>query len=219
MQLLRITALFLGALTLLALFAGGIFVAWQINGAREAARLSSNIGRMHQVRMAVEDFKDHQNATFAAVSPDGATASWRIRLAPYFEERPLYDRYQFGEPWDSPANRSLLSSCPRAFRGETPTEFTRVLLIAPPASGSQLQPKSLPWWILTDEQHFKIPWTRPTDITEDELAEKYLRLVRSRKLKGTENVVIYVPQANPEIKALTIRELLVALGREAELNP
>lgn len=217
MHLLRILGIFLGVMTLLALCAGGIFFSWQINRAREAARLSSNIGRMHQVRIGVLSFQDNQNATFADVSPEGATASWRIRLAPYFEERPLYDQYQFAEPWDSPANRALLSSCPRAFRGETPTELARVLLITPPSSGSKLQGKALPWWILTDEHHFNIPWTRPFDVTEEELAEKFLLLVQSRKLTGNEKVVVYIPQANPEIKALTIRELLIDLGLEAEL--
>ena len=33
--------------------------------------------------------------------------SWRVLLLPYLDEKPLYERYRFDEPWDGPHNRLL----------------------------------------------------------------------------------------------------------------
>jgi hypothetical protein len=217
MKLFHIAGFVLVAVVLLlALLGGGYFVS-QILGAREAAQLNTKIGRMHQVRLGIENYKDHNNSDETSLIADAANVSWRIRLAPFIEERRLYDQYNFSERWDSPANHSLLSAAPRIFRGDNPTQFTQVLLVNPASGSTLLNPQAGPWWILTDERHFRIPWTRPGDVTEEELIDQYVQQVRSRKLKGSEKVVVYIPRAKPEIKDLTIRELLVLLGQEAEL--
>lgn len=41
--------------------------------------------------------------------------SWRVLILPFIEESRLYDRYNFEEPWDSAANRQLMSECPNVF--------------------------------------------------------------------------------------------------------
>jgi Protein of unknown function (DUF1559) len=33
--------------------------------------------------------------------------SWRVLILPFLEQRKLYDRYNFAEPWDGPNNRKL----------------------------------------------------------------------------------------------------------------
>jgi hypothetical protein len=33
--------------------------------------------------------------------------SWRVLLLPFLEQKPLYDAYNFAEPWDGPNNRKL----------------------------------------------------------------------------------------------------------------
>ena len=39
--------------------------------------------------------------------------SWRVLLLPYIEQQELYDRIDFTQPWDSPANRPLASPMPQ----------------------------------------------------------------------------------------------------------
>ncbi|MCR9200516.1 MAG: DUF1559 domain-containing protein [Planctomycetaceae bacterium] len=41
--------------------------------------------------------------------------SWRVLILPFINEGELYDRYNFEEPWDSVANRRLISECPNVF--------------------------------------------------------------------------------------------------------
>lgn len=38
--------------------------------------------------------------------------SWRVLILPYIEQKPLYDQYDFSEPWDGPHNRMLAKQVP-----------------------------------------------------------------------------------------------------------
>ena len=38
--------------------------------------------------------------------------SWRVAILPYLEQNPLYQQYNFNEPWDGPNNRKLLHKMP-----------------------------------------------------------------------------------------------------------
>lgn len=52
----------------------------------------------------------------AIVGKDGKPLlSWRVRLLPYLEQKPLYDRFKLDEPWDSPHNKPLLAAMPDIF--------------------------------------------------------------------------------------------------------
>lgn len=41
--------------------------------------------------------------------------SWRVLLLPFLEQRPLYDAYNFAEPWDGPHNRTLADQIGRIY--------------------------------------------------------------------------------------------------------
>ena len=42
--------------------------------------------------------------------------SWRVLVLPFIEQQALYERYDFDEPWDSPANLALAQTVIPAFR-------------------------------------------------------------------------------------------------------
>jgi hypothetical protein len=41
--------------------------------------------------------------------------SWRVHILPYLNEDALYRQFNLNEPWDSPANRRLLSQMPAIY--------------------------------------------------------------------------------------------------------
>jgi prepilin-type processing-associated H-X9-DG protein len=59
--------------------------------------------------------------------------SWRVLLLPYLEQRAIYDRYRFDEPWDGPNNRKLHDAivsayvCPSHSRQGHSTAYAVVL--------------------------------------------------------------------------------------------
>lgn len=42
--------------------------------------------------------------------------SWRVLILPFIEQKALYDRYDFSEPWDGPHNSLLAKAMPPCFR-------------------------------------------------------------------------------------------------------
>ena len=42
--------------------------------------------------------------------------SWRVLILPFIEQRALYDRYDFNEPWNGPHNSQLVKEMPAVFR-------------------------------------------------------------------------------------------------------
>jgi len=68
--------------------------------------------------LAVANYHDTHNCYPPAVTRDASgkpTHSWRILLLPFLEQRQLYDRYSFDEPWDGPNNRLLGPEMPKLF--------------------------------------------------------------------------------------------------------
>ena len=41
--------------------------------------------------------------------------SWRVLLLPFLDGQPLYDEYDFSEPWNGPNNSKLASRRPATF--------------------------------------------------------------------------------------------------------
>jgi len=90
------------AITLLALFLGLIIVPL-----REAARRERCSNNLKQIGLALHNYHDvwKQLPPAVTLGPDGKPwHSWRVLLLPYLEQMPLYDLYQFDEPWDGPNN-------------------------------------------------------------------------------------------------------------------
>jgi hypothetical protein len=89
----------------------GILVALllpAIGAAREAANRMACSNNLKQIGLAMHNYHDTYNALPAQSVPDEngqPMHSWRVAILPFIEQGPLFDRYNFNEPWDSPNNQ------------------------------------------------------------------------------------------------------------------
>jgi prepilin-type processing-associated H-X9-DG protein len=163
--------------------------------AREIAARRQSIVNLKMISLAMHNFHSTYDRFPPAViyGPDGKPwHSWRVLLLPFLEQAPLYNSYDFSQPWDSPKNKALVDQMPAVYRdpinGDENQSFTNYgALVAPnaiftPDGGKQVDPKLLPLGKdgiglrdITDgtsntltfapvEPGRKIPWTKPEDI-------------------------------------------------------
>lgn len=89
-----------------------------IAAAREAARRSESANHIKELVTGLLNYHDVHDCFPPAVvlGPDGRPwHSWRILLAPFLEGgRELYERYDFGLPWDDERNLAIASTAVRA---------------------------------------------------------------------------------------------------------
>ncbi|HEX3654197.1 MAG TPA: DUF1559 domain-containing protein [Pirellulales bacterium] len=109
--------------------------------------------------------------------------SWRVLLLPYLDQKAIYDRYRFDEPWDGPNNRKLhdivipLYCCPAV--GES-TNTSYVVVTGPhtafPGKG-EVTPKYINdhdgsgvTGLIVEAVDAGIHWMEPRDLPIDKLA-------------------------------------------------
>ncbi len=81
--------------------------------AREAARRSQCTNNLKQIALAMHNYHDTYKCFPAAVVADEDDVplhSWRVAILPFLEQAPLFDLYNFDEPWDSASNQALRAS-------------------------------------------------------------------------------------------------------------
>ncbi|MBI5759862.1 MAG: DUF1559 domain-containing protein [Planctomycetales bacterium] len=86
--------------------------------AREAARRTNCNCGLKVLGLALHNYHDHFGSFPPAFvrGPDGQPwHSWRVLILPYLDQTPLYNEYDFGEPWDGPNNRKLMARMPQCF--------------------------------------------------------------------------------------------------------
>jgi prepilin-type processing-associated H-X9-DG protein len=100
---------------------GGILVALllpAVQAAREAARRSQCNNNLKQIGLALQTYNDIYGTFPPAYIPDAngkPMHSWRVLILPFMEQKSLYDRYNFDEPWDGPNNRQLSAMIPASY--------------------------------------------------------------------------------------------------------
>ncbi len=90
-----------------------------IQSARMAARRAQSSNNMKQLGLAMHNYHAVHKKFPAPVmtAEDGTTKySWRVALLPFLDQKPLYDAYNFNEPWDSEDNLKVLKHMPNVFR-------------------------------------------------------------------------------------------------------
>lgn len=82
-------------------------VGWQVQN------LGKSNMNLKQIGIGIHNYHDTFNAfplIGAEQTPPGINMSWRVRMLPFIEQKPLFDQVNFSEPWDGPRNTSLQNS-------------------------------------------------------------------------------------------------------------
>jgi len=107
---------------LLAMAVVGVLIAVllpSVQSAREAARRSQCMNNLKQIALALLNYESAKGGfppAYAADANGKPMHSWRVLILPYLEELPLYQRYNFNEPWDGPNNSKLATHFPEVYR-------------------------------------------------------------------------------------------------------
>ena len=92
---------------------------------------------LKQIGLALQNYHDAYGSFPPAYMADAdgkPIHSWRVLILPYLEQKALYDKYSFDEPWDGPNNSQLHEAaisayiCPsRPGNSRTDTSFVAVV--------------------------------------------------------------------------------------------
>jgi prepilin-type processing-associated H-X9-DG protein len=162
-----------------------------VETAREAARRAQCNNNLKMIVLALQNYHDDHGMFPPAFIPDKdgkPMHSWRVLLLPYMEEKPLYDKYNFQEPWDGPNNSKLLMNpvpyayrwyqCPSDARiGRGTGVWTSYVAVVGPRTawpGAQMRKMSeiadgtANTVLVMEDQSTRIPWMEPRDLMLDE---------------------------------------------------
>jgi hypothetical protein len=87
--------------------------------ARESSRRAACANNLKQIALALLGYHDTYGRfppAYVADANGKPMHSWRVLILPYLERTPLYDAYDFDEPWDGPNNSKLATSIPREYQ-------------------------------------------------------------------------------------------------------
>jgi hypothetical protein len=150
-----------------------------VSMARNAARRVATANQLRQIAAAIHQYEiEKGHLPWAAESEEGKPpVSWRVRILPYLEEKPLYDQYHLDEAWDSVHNRTLVDLMPKVFKSlENPNEVTGntdvvaivgegTMWASKPPRLSDIRDGSSNTVMLVEAQGLDIPWTDPRDMS------------------------------------------------------
>ncbi|HEV7221686.1 MAG TPA: DUF1559 domain-containing protein [Pirellulales bacterium] len=83
---------------------------------RRRSQCSNNLKR---IGLALQNYNDvFKRFPAACITDENGKPmhSWRVSILGFMEQKPLFDRYDFNEPWDGPNNSKLAKEMPAAFR-------------------------------------------------------------------------------------------------------
>ncbi len=149
--------------------------------ARSAAQRANALNNLKQIGLAMQNHDSVFRRFPASYSVDKEgkpLLSWRVRILPFIENKPLYEAFHLDEPWDSPHNKKLIEMMPLEYMSpgiETPPGMTHYLAICgpdtafPPGKGIGLGDirDGTSNTIMVVESTKAVPWTKPEDLTFD----------------------------------------------------
>ena len=153
---------------------------------RSAAKQVETQNNMRQIGLSFHNYEDafkRLPSNIAKRDPEGGL-SWRVHLLPFLGASNLYDSFHHDEPWDSPHNKTLISSMPKFYehpklQADLPEGHT---VFQMPTSSPDDEPRAihvkgergLSFGDITDgssntillvetDAQSAVPWTKPMD--------------------------------------------------------
>lgn len=121
------------------LVCGGVMILfyWQLAGIpMPVSGQNQCTNNLKQIGVAMHNYHDTYRCFPAAVLTDEndlPMRSWRVAILPFVEQAPLYDMYDFSEPWDGPNNGLLLDMfvpayhCPDSVSMSSETSYVMIV--------------------------------------------------------------------------------------------
>ena len=193
------------------LMCSGLMVALllpAVQQARVAARRMQSSNNLKMIGLALHNYHDTYNSLPAAYVPDAdgkPMHSWRVAILPFIEERPMFDQYDFDQPWDSPHNLQVTKRMPLAYASpalsseQVDEGLTSYVALAGPHTAL-----STKGWhgfrditrgtsntiaVVEDSEH-PVPWSKPDDLTPEEFlslnfSDNYFHVVQALMCDGS----------------------------------
>jgi prepilin-type processing-associated H-X9-DG protein len=107
---------------------------------RGPARRMQCSNHLKQIGLALQNYHDTFGCfppAYVADAKGRPMHSWRVLILPFIEQKPLYDKYRFDEPWDGPNNSRLHNEilhvycCPSRAEQQSRTETSYVAVMGP----------------------------------------------------------------------------------------
>jgi uncharacterized protein DUF1559 len=109
------------------------------SGPQPARRMQCS-NHLKQIAIGLQNYHDVYGSfppTYIADAKGQPIHSWRVLILPFIEQKALYDKYNFNEPWDGPNNRKLhlevldVFCCPSRPKQQPTTETSYVVVMGP----------------------------------------------------------------------------------------
>lgn len=171
---------------LIVLTISSVWMSRAIWFAREAARQSQCQGNLNQISMAFYNYHDAYGSFPPAYVADASGKpmhSWRVLILPFIDEKELYEKYDFSEPWNGPQNSHLkipeyLFHCPSGKLGKdsSMTEYVVVTGSKTPFPGptattrGQFKDGRENTILLVEITNSDIHWMEPRDLDFDSMS-------------------------------------------------
>ncbi|MBI1248589.1 DUF1559 domain-containing protein [bacterium] len=178
-----IVTMILGAGVLLWLGFCVIAVLPDILYGRIAARRNASSNQLKQLALALHHYHDAYGrfpAAYLADADGKPMHSWRVLILPFLDEKDLFDRYDFDQPWNSPHNLAVAKQTPAVYESmllsskQNKQGLTTYKALAGPntvlstegARSFREIPNGTANTIMTvDDTERPVPWSKPEDIS------------------------------------------------------
>ena len=159
-----------------------------VQTAREAGRAMSCRNNLHQIVLALLHYEQAYGCfppAYVADKNGKPMHSWRVLILPYLDDVPLYNAYEFIEPWDGPKNKKLLAAriplyvCPSADSADAPACFqaSYLAVVGPNAAWAGEKPRKLADFprggrdtiMVVEAANSGIHWMEPRDLPAESL--------------------------------------------------
>jgi hypothetical protein len=140
---------------------------------------------LKQIALGLWNYHDTWNCLPPAYSCDvngKPMHSWRVLITPYIEQQPVFDRYNYAEPWNGPNNSKLGAEMPSVFRNPLEragsTQYTSYVAVIGPDTmwpGSQnidmaaVTDGTATTIMVVEISHSNVHWMEPRDLPFEEL--------------------------------------------------
>jgi prepilin-type processing-associated H-X9-DG protein len=170
---------------------GGVLV-WSAmpaaRAARAAAQQAACANNLRQIAAAVFAYRQRYDSfppPYVADKDGRPMHSWRVLILPFLGRRALYDRYDFGEPWNGPHNLALVQTAPQVYRcpADPPDrrgETSYLMVVGPRTFSTVTGPMQLGEFpdgavdtiMLVETVRSGVNWAEPRDLPIEQMSFK-----------------------------------------------